>query len=300
MLKKGTLWPALVRATEQALRIGALFSIPTEYEFVEDSGVRFFVRILTSLARKDEERERREREAGRGQKVNPFLPYDRDLFVADVSESHVALLNKFNVVEHHLLIVTREFEDQETLLTLKDFEALWVCLEEFDSLGFYNAGEAAGASQSHKHLQAVPLPLAPAGPGIPVQPLLAAEPGRGIGTLPGFPFLHAFVRLDNERMRSPQDAAGQTFALYGEMLRNVCLKAPADDRTERRSAPYCFLVTREWMLLIPRTREFFQGISINSLGFAGALLVRDEDQMNVLKRYGPMTALKNVAFPAAE
>ncbi|HBY78640.1 MAG TPA: phosphorylase, partial [Cyanobacteria bacterium UBA11148] len=30
-------------------------------------------------------------------------------------------------------------------------------------------------------------------------------------------------------------------------------------------------------------------------GFAGALLVRNEQQMKMLKEYGPMTILKNVA-----
>ncbi|NIO40609.1 MAG: phosphorylase, partial [Burkholderiales bacterium] len=39
--------------------------------------------------------------------MNPFLPYGKDLFVSDISETHLALLNKFNVIDYHLLIVTR-------------------------------------------------------------------------------------------------------------------------------------------------------------------------------------------------
>ena len=69
------------------------------------------------------------------------------------------LLNKYNVVPHHLLIITRHFESQESALTQADFQALWTCLAEYDSLGFYNSGESAGASQPHKHLQTVPLPM---------------------------------------------------------------------------------------------------------------------------------------------
>jgi ATP adenylyltransferase len=49
------------------------------------------------------------------------------------------------------------------------------------------------------------------------------------------------------------------------------------------------------MLLVPRSREFYKDISINSLGYAGALLVRSEKQMAVLKSCGPMTALKSTA-----
>jgi ATP adenylyltransferase len=293
LLPKGTLRDALIRTTERALRTGALLPIPTEYEFVEDGGIRFFVRVLTNLDRKDEERKKQER--GDGQ-ANPFLPYEKDLFVADISETHAAVLNKFNVVEHHLLVITREFEDQETLLTVADFEALWACLQEYDCLGFYNGGEAAGASQRHKHLQIVPLPLAPEGPAVPIAPLLAGfRQADGLTAIPGLPFLHVFARLDTAGPL--REDAEKAFFLYADMLRRAGMKAPSPDGPVRQSGPYCLLVTKEWMLLVPRSAEFFEGISLNSLGYAGALLVRDRQQMEILKRRGPMEALRSVALP---
>jgi ATP adenylyltransferase len=298
LFKKGSLRQTLARATERALSVGALIPIPTKYEFVEDSGVKFFVRVLTSLARKDEERKKRRLEAEAGLKVNPFLPYEKELFVADVSETHVAILNKFNVVERHLLIVTREFQDQRALLTPADFEALWACLSEYESLGFYNGGEEAGASQAHKHLQLVPLPLAPKGPRIPLEPLLATALFNGeLGTIPALPFLHVVGRLKPGIVTSPADAARNSFALYGSMLQQVKMTAPFGAGQQRQSAPYCLLIIREWMLLVPRSQEFFEGISINSLGYAGGLLVRNEEQMAILKQRGPMAALKSVALP---
>ena len=159
----GTLWSRVVERTEHGIRCGAIRSIPTDYEFVEQNGINFLVRVVSRLAKKDQ--------AKKGN-PNPFLPYDKDLFVANISETHVCLLNKFNVVDHHILIVTREFENQESLLTLNDFEAMWVCMGEFEGLAFYNAGAIAGASQQHKHLQMVPLPLAPEGPKVPLDPAL--------------------------------------------------------------------------------------------------------------------------------
>jgi ATP adenylyltransferase len=36
---------------------------------------------------------------------------------------------------------------------------------------------------------------------------------------------------------------------------------------------------------------------VNSLGFAGAMLVRNEQQLELLKQYNPMTILRNVAYP---
>ncbi len=298
LFKKGSLWETLVATTRQALSIGALVPIPTGYEFIEDGGVRFFVRILESLVLKDDEKKKREEKADSGAPVNPFLPYEKDLFVADISETHVAILNKFNVVEQHLLIVTREFEDQENLLTVADFEALWACLTEYESLGFYNGGEAAGASQPHKHLQIVPLPLAPEGAKVPTEPLFAsAKLEECMGTTSALPFLHVLARLDDNCTRTAKSAAEHAFTIYGEMLKRTAMRAPVPDSPLRQSGPYCLLVTRGWMLLVPRSTEFFEGISINSLGFAGALLVRDKGQMDVLKKYGPMTALKEVALP---
>lgn len=296
ILKKGTLWEKLVAASEHALRSGSLLPVPTSRAFIEDGGMRFFVRVLSSLRRKDEARKKQDEGSKGGKSINPFLPPEEDLLVADLTGTHLAVLNKFNVVEHHLLIVTRGFEDQDALLTLRDFEALWLCMAEFNSLGFYNGGREAGASQKHKHLQLVPLPLAPEGPAIPVEPLLEGIKGEaGICTVPAFPFLHSFIWLDAGLVRDPAAAAKTSFALYGEMLHSVGLNAPDASRLVVQSMPYCFLVTRGWMLLVPRSREFFDGVSLNSLAYAGSLFVRDEDQLERLKAFGPLKALASVA-----
>jgi len=164
-LKRGTLWRSVVEQTEHALRTGALAPISTEQYFIEDGGVRFLVRMASNLERKKAVSTYPVGTAnGSGSQLrNPFLPYEEDLFVAEISDTHIALLNKFNVVEHHLLMVTRSFEDQERPLTERDFAAMWVCMREYDALAFYNSGEIAGASQRHKHLQMVPLPMAPGG-----------------------------------------------------------------------------------------------------------------------------------------
>ena len=295
-MEKGALWDRVVATTRQALTAGILVPVPTNYTFIEDHGVRFFIRVLSGLGRKDEARKKQKAAVERGKSANPFLPPEKDLVVADISGTHLALLNKFNVVENHLLIVTRAFEDQDMLLTLPDFEALWLCMAEYDSLGFYNGGREAGASQQHKHLQLVPLPLAPEGPRVPVEPLLAHAP-EGMGTVPGFLFQHSFARLGGDLTGSPLKAARKAFELYRTMLSNVGMTAPQLTGPVRQSMPYCLLVTRDWMLLVPRSMEFFEDISLNSLAFAGSFFVRNEQQLDRLKSFGPMNALRRVALP---
>ncbi len=296
-LKKGTLWDRVVKTTDQAIAAGALLPIPTDHFFIEDGGVRFFVRILASLSRKDEARKKQEAESQAGKRTNPFLPPEKELTVADVSETHIAVLNKFNVMEHHLLIVTRHFEDQDTLLTPRDFHALSVCMAEYNALGFYTGGRDAGASQQHKHLQMVPIPVAPEGPVVPIDPLVERVPMGGIRTVPGFTFLHSFARLDPGLMTTPDRAGRELFELYARMLGNLGMAVPKPGGTNFQSAPYCLLATCEWMLLVPRSREFFEGISFNSLAFAGSLFVRNEQQFKSLESFGPLKALAAVALP---
>ncbi|HTG00317.1 MAG TPA: DUF4922 domain-containing protein [Nitrospirota bacterium] len=298
--EKGTLWDCIVRTTEHAVRTGALIPIPTDHAFVEEGGIRFFVRVLASLSRKDEARTRQNREESAGRNANPFLPPEKDLTVTGVSETHTAVLNKFNVMEHHLLIVTRQFEDQDMLLTSSDFEALWLCLAEYPSLGFYNGGRAAGASQQHRHLQVVPLPISPEGPRTPIEPLLAHVDRPGPGLVPGLPFLHSFARLDSGLVHNPRNAALATFDLYRTMLASLGMAAPSGNALTRQSGPYCLLVTADWMLIVPRTREFFEDVSLNSLAFAGSFFVRNAGQLGRLKAVGPMNALRTVTAPRVE
>lgn len=297
-LQPGSLRSLLLDTTRNALAVGALQPIPTDFEIVPDGDIRFLVRVLTNLQRKDKEKAKRRQESEKtGHRFNPFLPYEERLFVSDITPTHLALLNKFNVLEHHLLIVTREFEDQEELLSVADFEALLLALREMDGLAFYNGGVVAGASQPHKHLQLVPLPFLPGTtePRLPVEQLI----GEALQSIPSpvekLPFVNSAIALEGEMFEEPERFASELHRLYGALLEQCGLEARLSPPGARQSAPYNLLVTREWMFLVPRSEEFFLGASVNSLGFAGALLVRNTDELEILKEHGPLKALQAVA-----
>ena len=305
--EQGTLMAKTIEATNRALKSGALRPIITESTIVRDSGVDFEVRMIANLARKAEEKRLREEETGsKKEKPNPFLPYEKEMFVADISETHLCLLNKFNVIPRHLLIVTRAFEDQETLLTRKDFDAVCTCMREFESLAFYNGGETAGASQKHKHLQMIPLPMGEGtgdrkserGPRIPMAPLFEkARFDKGLAVIPGLPFRHGFGVFSPDLSNSVEEFAEVAYHLYRRMLNEVGLNPLSDLETERQSGPYNLLFTREWMLLVPRSREFFGPVSINALGFAGALLAKNQQEKELLLEQGGMGVLLHTAKP---
>jgi ATP adenylyltransferase len=261
---------AVEERTRQAIAAGALAPIETVAEVVEQDGVRFVVRRVSSLARKH------------AVPATPLVPWDERLFVADVPPAHTMILNKFPVIGRHALVVTRRFVPQEALLDGDDFAALCACLADWDALAFYNGGRAAGASQPHKHLQLVPRGLDEAG-DLPIAPRVARAQGA---TVPGFRFPHAFARCD---------AGAGPEARLAACRRLLMAIGVRELPGGLQSAPYNLLATREWMLAVPRAREKFEGISVNALGFAGSLFVRDAAQLARVRDAGPMNVLGAVA-----
>ena len=282
--------------THRARAAGALQPIETQCEYFPEAGVRFALRRVVQRA----PRARDEAPGRPPPRRDPFLPYEQALYVADLGADHVALLNKYNVFEHHLLIITRDYEDQEAWLTAGDFRALWECMGAFEAFGFYNGGRLAGASQSHKHMQVVPLPLSGEGPAVPIAPLTReAVLSGGLGVAAGLPYVHALAAIPARWWEATGEGARSAFECYRSLLYSVGLCRGPAPTGRYQTGPYNLLVTRRWMMLIPRRREAFHSITVNSLGLAGAMLIRDEAQLAVLKRYGPMAALKDVTVPRA-
>ena len=270
MRSDSAFWRAVAETTAYALSSGSLRPVSTTSRVIEDGGVRFLTRVVDNLERKRLDGIRKP------DGFDAFAEPEKDLFVADVSETHFAVLNKFNVVDQHVLLVTRAFEEQESLLTREDFDAAWRCLTEADALVFYNAGPNAGASQRHKHLQVVPVPLGDGPERTPVEAVLDDD-SRGL------PFAHAVCPIDD--CLGTGDAASEIHERYSRL--SASLGNPR---------AYNLLATRDWMLVVPRARESWNSISVNALGFAGALLVRSEDELSQLKRLGPMRLLREVTL----
>jgi ATP adenylyltransferase len=300
----GRLLPAdiLTRAAEisaRALVTGALEPIPTRLEIVEQMGVRFQLRVLDSMWRKERAIARQLELANRGEPADPFGPCNPALLLGDLSDTHRCVLNKYPAFAGHLLIVTRAFEAQERLLTAADFAALWRGLAGMDGLAFYNGGPAAGASQPHKHLQLLPLPMHPGEPPVPLAARFEqASFGDGVGRVPGLPFVHALVRLPPGLHEDPRQAALATLGSYHRLLAAVGLaRRPGDPH---QPGPYNLLMTRGWMFLVPRGEDDWQGCSVNALGFAGSLLARDDAELARIRTAGPMTLLTHTGRPTTQ
>ncbi|WP_040655924.1 ATP adenylyltransferase family protein [Rubidibacter lacunae] len=285
-----TLWETVRQRQVSAKASGALQSLPTTTAIVEQDGIEFVVRVLAAIARKERATQVQRQSRADSKPFDPFLPYERDLFVMDISATHVCLLNKFNVVDGHLLIVTRAYEEQASWLSDRDWEATRACLAEAPGLAFYNSGPVAGASQQHKHLQVVPLPLGPGGADLPIAGAIAAAVPAGsseaIARSPLLPFAHSLAFLP----------AGATVATMQARYRQA-IAAIDGEREAAMPPPHNLLLTRDWLMVVPRTHAEYQGIPVNALGFAGTLFARNRAQFELLRTLGPRSVLQAVSRP---
>lgn len=280
--------PALIDpAIARAERCGALQAIHTESERIEDGGLSFLIRWVSTLASKDQARVSA---AGRrGPDYNPFLPPEPELTLGALGARHLVVLNKYPVIERHLLLVTRRFEDQSAPLTAADFDALRALMAQLGGLGFYNGGEEAGASQRHKHLQWIP-----AQPGnaclTPFVARLPAIPAFETVCDPALQWAHRFVRLPPSGFG---ECSGEPLMRAFEAACSALDLRPDTDPMP----PYNLLIEHDWLLLVPRSRERHADISVNALGFAGSLFVRRAEQIDAIRRFGPLRLLAGVACP---
>ncbi len=256
---------------------------------MRDAGVEFVVRVSDNLLRKPGAAASYDQPRNQ----DPFLPPDAQLTVGDVPPHHVAVLNKFNVLENHVLVVTRGFVHQESPLTAGDFSAVAAGLVGGRGLAFYNAGKIAGASQSHKHFQLVPLPL---GRDMDIPTAVLFEGARGgIDSISHLNFRHAFFHLDTGPDQ-PESFGRRCCELYGQALNALGLVDRFDDTEANRLPPYNLLLTERWLFLAPRRRERCLDISVNGLGYAGSLFVSSPRKLEQIRSEGPMHLLRQVSI----
>lgn len=280
--------------TVKALESGALQPIATRLAWLKDGNLAFCIRILHNLVRKDAEKKAK-RSTDLNKPHNPFLPYEEALFVGNLSDTHACLLNKYNVVEHHILIVTRAYESQRDWLNEADFAALAACMVQMNGLGFFNGGTQAGASQHHKHLQIVPFAAEEGRGGVPMADAVDADKAavEKSGCLPSLPFDHAVRLLDLAWTEDDSAGLGQElFAVYQQLIAAIGLNIEASEP----DVPYNLLITREWMMAVPRSQDRHEGIGVNSLGYAGWLLVKTAEDLERLKQIGPINLLQTVGI----
>lgn len=273
-------------AHERAQKSGSILPLQIESRTVVEGALDHDVTWISSVSLKDLAKALQNSGTGHS---NPFLPYEPDLFVAEISATHIALLNKFPIADQQVMAVTREYVEQTAPLTKEDFHAIAFLLRGTENgYAIFNCGKIAGASQSHRHIHVVP----------GQQPKLADFlVSRGnemqVTTSAVLQFRHALVRWHD--CHSNEELAYQMQAAFTAAFTSCGLKVQ-----ENVTPAFNLIATRTWMAFIPRTQETWsnEGVSVpvNALHFCGQFIVRSVADIDKVARTGIDEILKFVTY----
>lgn len=283
---------AIDQRSTGALASGALHPPLAEHAVLDEDGLAFQVR----WASPDTQTKEGPLPSGgpRDPNFNPFLPPDPELTVGPVGEHHVAILNKFPVSPRHLVLARTKFYEQQTGVEHEDFLAMAQVLSGSGGLGFYNGGAAAGASQRHKHVQWVPQLEGYASLRTYTSVLNDGLDDQTLVSHAGLPMRHCFARVLAGAGISVVDSAASMLGAYRLALDHLGLQVDKQGFVE----PFNLLVEDGWMLVVPRSQERFKDISINALSYGGLLQVQRPDQLDSIRKVGPLAVLAATAHPA--
>jgi ATP adenylyltransferase len=89
---------------------------------------------------------------------------------------------------------------------------------------------------------------------------------------------------------TPVQAAGWLTIHYQKLLNQTKVKLNGT----AAFTGYNLLLTREWLMLVPRRKEAVAGISFNALAFCGSILVKNREQRDQLIEIGVSRALHEI------
>ena len=259
------------------------------------------------------------------------------------------MLNKFAVIPEHGILATKDFKPQTHVLEVSDLEATRACIEAFEEegstaskeeegekevgmsspdrrpsrgglLAFFNSGEHSGASQSHRHIQLLPVERMRDG----------LEEARGTS---GSAWTVLADQLDeretpfltfSERVRldmSAEDIHKAYLRLYRRACRAVAMHAGRSDGISSDSAApmegearisYNLAMTRDNLVICPRLAEGAEirasdgslvgAVALNGTVLAGTALVKNEAEWDALREdpEGLLTVLRRIGVPRGE
>ncbi|POM75128.1 5',5'''-P-1,P-4-tetraphosphate phosphorylase [Phytophthora palmivora] len=301
---------SMLDVTQRATQSQALKKITAGYELLppSENGIRYILWAADATHNKPKPAENKDVKPPNFR--DPFAKdnLEQDLFVTQLHDTHNLVLNKFNVVDEHVVLPTIEFAPQEQPLNASDFRAMWTAMQGLDAFAFFNCGFESGASQPHKHMQLMTYPSMKVITGLDMPPLLhfidqklRDYPTTETVQLPELPFCHFLHRIDLASDVNSEEAAADIVAIYDTVLKQMnSIEYPTNSSSTPPVLPvaYNLLLTSSFLFMIPRKAQGFNGIEVNSIGFIGSFFVRNDEQRVFFEAHGgPMELLRQVTFP---
>ncbi|EMG48060.1 hypothetical protein G210_1433 [Candida maltosa Xu316] len=236
---------------------------------------------------------------------NPFLKPEPELTIIDEygskDKEFKVVFNKFPVVPKHFMLITKEFKSQDTPLSPNELSATYEILKTLDEqkqddneewFAFYNCGPESGASQPHKHIQFMTLPskadFKPYAGKLQttLNPMSKQEPAQN----KDLPFAHFVVQIP-DNLEDEEELS--------ELFATVLSRTLTELRENEQShISYNFIMTTKYLLMVPRSQGKYEDkIGINSCGFQGLFLCKNEELLKLVESEGPLTILGKVGLP---
>lgn len=238
---------------------------------------------------------------------NPFWPpFVEDLYITDVGPNHRVFLNKFCLSKNHVVLATRGAEKQVDPLNASDFAAAYKVMSALNGFAFYNCGPASGSSVSHKHLQIIPVEHFSNTSIIDEFDQIALGKkdtnqivGEGdeeveICRAPFYSrFRHILIRLPKWRKE-------EKFESYGLKMVKAYQRGLKILDNESHEYAYNVIFNENWIFIVLRSKEkaLSDQLSVNSIGFLGSFLLRNEDMMLNIHPKAPLALLDEITVPA--
>ncbi|KAH3662318.1 hypothetical protein OGAPHI_005569 [Ogataea philodendri] len=300
-----------------ALKNGQLVFAPSKHEQYTDeaTGMRCELMIVEGLSKRPINRPT---QPGSDEKIssdkleqvkkkNPFMKPEPELTVIqDLVGEYRLILNKFPNIEEHFLMVTKEFVQQDTLLKPVELQLMHTILGQLNTsqsrfFAFFNSGPESGYSQFHKHIQFMKLP-----PNFEVyqDALVAGSEFFIPRELDGseqplmnkqLTFKHFVLKLPR-KFASEEEQSTSLAMMYMYLFKRV-LNVFKEQGLDSTKISYNFLMMEDWMMIIPRSHAFFDGVWQNSLGFMGLFTMKDLEVKNKVMHHGIGTILQECGFP---
>lgn len=312
----------LNEAWERGICSGEVVYSQSTSEYDMDGHIPFEARYLPCLDEKptsrspspDRKEDKNKTEEKEGS-TESEQPPPRDPFaeprdnIVESMDNYTCVLNKYALEKNHFLIVTNDFYPQMGRLRTSDLLMIYKTLSRVSSYRpycFFNAGQLAGASQQHRHFQFCRIPdFAEQDQQCWPEQIYNAiqEPKKGGHSHPDIPAHHFLLPIkatDDESELG--NALTQSFEELYDAARAAIPEAALRKQEEAQDEPemqYNFMMTREYMLILPRRNEEWDRheIGVGGTCLTGSIMVAKTKDLAIAKKVGIKEILKYVGFP---
>ncbi|QDS70302.1 hypothetical protein FKW77_008160 [Venturia effusa] len=267
---------------DELVEQGKLVYGPSTVTSIVDDGVPFEFRVCPAFREKPQPKEKSSEEPVQMMGEGSDLQKDPSIEITKVNGTHILLYNKFCISKSQMMIVTADsFRRQEEPLDGDDLEVARTVLLSLKSphFIFFNGGVTAGASRKHKHLQVLRMPKDS------TNLLVAKDSTRDFPKLP-----YKYFSVDFADQAQPSKEL--LLKMYQILLSQCEGLLPGK---EGESVPHDVILTKNWMVVIPRSRRNFEESSdVNAAGMLGMIWLKHDEELTKWKELGPARVLRQL------